>query len=174
MAANIEIKARVSDMAQVQALAELLSDTPRTILNQEDVFFNTPQGRLKLRILSPQVGELIYYTRMNTAGPKRSDYAISRTAEPQVLKAVLAAAWGIRGEVRKRRYLYLVEQTRIHLDDVAGLGTFLELEVVLQPGQSDLAGQVIADDLMRKLEISPADLIDVAYIDLLDLQARSG
>lgn len=101
MAANIEIKARVNDLARLKALAEQLSDAPCTILNQEDIFFNTPQGRLKLRIFAAGRGELIYYMRENSAGPKRSDYAISHTNEPLVLKEVLAAAWGIRGTVKK-------------------------------------------------------------------------
>ena len=36
---------------------------------------------------------------------------------------------GIKGEVKKHRYLVLYEQTRIHIDTVEGLGNFMELEV---------------------------------------------
>ena len=168
MTSNIEIKARVSDPAALLQHAEAISDTPCEVLQQEDIFFNSQQGRLKLRILAPDRGELIYYTRENASGPKRSDYSIFRTGEPATLKAVLAAAWGIRGVVKKVRQLFLAGQTRIHLDDVEGLGTFMELEVVMQPGQCDAEGQAIASDLMIKLGIFKADLIDVAYIDLLD------
>ena len=167
MASNIEIKARVRDLGALQRLAEEISDTPCEVLPQEDIFFTVPQGRLKLRVLAPDRGELIYYTRENTSGPKRSDYSIFRTSDPDPLKVVLAAAWGIRGVVKKVRRLYLAGQTRIHLDDVTGLGAFMELEVVMRPGQSDAEGQAIAADMMAKLDISNADLIDVAYIDLL-------
>jgi adenylate cyclase class IV len=81
---------------------------------------------------------------------------------------VLAAALGVRGEVRKRRELVLVGQTRVHLDVVEGLGTFVELEVVLEAGQSDADGEAVARALLRELGLGEADLLPVAYIDLLE------
>ena len=168
MAANIEIKARVKDFDRLARRAEALSDAPAVTLEQEDTFFNTPGGRLKLRVLAPDHGELIYYTRDDATGPKRSDYLISTTTEPEALKTVLSAAWGIRGVVRKQRLLYKVGNTRIHLDTVEGLGTFMELEVVLTAGQSEQQGFATAVELMARLGIADADLVDVAYIDLLD------
>jgi predicted adenylyl cyclase CyaB len=74
----------------------------------------------------------------------------------------------VRGVVRKRRYLYLVGQTRVHLDEVEGLGEFMELEVVLRPEQSDAEGQAIARDLMTRLGIREEDLLEGAYMDLLE------
>ena len=59
-------------------------------------------------------------------------------------------------------------QTRIHLDDVEQLGTFAELEVVMQEGQTVEDGTSIATDLMQKLDIHQTDLVDGAYIDLLE------
>jgi adenylate cyclase class IV len=59
-------------------------------------------------------------------------------------------------------------QTRIHLDDVEGLGYFMELEVVMRKGQSDAEGQAIAEQLMEKLDIESGDLLDVAYMDMID------
>jgi adenylate cyclase class IV len=70
--------------------------------------------------------------------------------------------------------LYLAGQTRIHLDDVEGLGAFMELEVVMQPRQSDADGQAVVSDLMVKLGITEADLVDVAYIDLLNTPGDGG
>jgi adenylate cyclase class IV len=70
--------------------------------------------------------------------------------------------------VVKTRVLYLVDQTRVHLDSVVGLGDFLELEVVLRPDQSPAEGHAIAADLMRRLEIRDTDLLATAYADMLD------
>jgi predicted adenylyl cyclase CyaB len=127
-----------------------------------------PHGRLKLRVGVPNPAQLIYYERPDQDGPKRSDYQIFETSDPQNLKRVLSRALGIRGIVRKTRYLYLVGQTRIHLDDVDDLGQFMELEVLLRPGQQDAEGQAIAEDLMSRLGIEPADLLEGAYMDLLE------
>jgi len=75
---------------------------------------------------------------------------------------------GVRGVVVKTRHLYLAGQTRIHLDEVAGLGSYMELEVVLRPGQSDAEGQAVAEALMASLGIQPGDLLEGAYMDLLE------
>jgi len=171
---NIEIKARARNFDEIRLRAESLSSTPVETIPQEDIFFNTPpQGRLKLRVLSGDRGQLIYYTRPNQEGPKRSDYHIFFTADPSNLKHVLELAYGIRGIVRKTRYLYLVGQTRVHLDDVDGLGQFMELEVVMREGQSDAEGQSIAEDLMARLGIERSDLLEGAYMDLFESSPES-
>jgi predicted adenylyl cyclase CyaB len=168
MPSNIEIKAHARDFSRLKARAEELSDSPVQALAQEDNFFNTSHGRLKLRVLAGDQGQLIYYTRPDQEGPKRSEYHIAYTSDPESLKRVLALAYGIRGVVRKTRYLYLVGQTRIHLDDVEGLGQFMELEVVMQEGQSDAEGQAIAENLMANLGVERRDLLEGAYMDLLE------
>lgn len=167
MATNIEIKARVTDLESLRKQVEALSDTAGELIPQEDTFFHTPSGRLKLRMMAPDNGQLIYYERSDKAGPKRSDYLISVTHEPESLEAVLSAALGVRGQVRKERWLYWAGHTRIHLDRVEGLGTFIELEVVLQPGQSAEEGRRAAEALMQQLGLQETDLIEGAYIDLL-------
>lgn len=168
MPANIEIKARARDFEGIKSQAEGLSDTPVQIIPQEDIFFNVEKGRLKLRILSPDRAQLIFYTRPDQEGPKRSEYHLTHSSDPVNLKRVLELAYGIRGVVRKTRYLYLVGQTRVHLDDVEGLGRFMELEVVLEEGQSDAEGQKVAEELMTALGVERGDLIDGAYMDLLE------
>jgi predicted adenylyl cyclase CyaB len=168
MPANIEIKARVPDFAGLRQRAAALSDTPVEVIPQEDTFFHSARGRLKLRQLAPDRGQLVYYERSNQQGPKRSNYHIFETGDPAGLKTTLRLALGVRGVVRKTRYLYLVGQTRLHLDDVEGLGKFMELEVVLLPEQSDAEGQAVARDLMARLGVCEQDLLEGAYMDLLE------
>ena len=168
MPVNIEIKARVNDFPALRQRAEKLSDSPCQVIPQEDTFFNCPQGRIKLRELSPQHGQLVFYQREDTAGPKHSDYKIFETDNPADLKLILTQAYGVRGVISKVRYLYMVGQTRIHLDDVLGLGRFMELEVILRPDQTDEQGQAIAEHLMQRLGILQADLIEGAYIDMME------
>jgi adenylate cyclase class IV len=172
MATNIEWKARTYDAKHQGFLAEQLAGTGPKLLDQVDTFFCVPNGRLKLRQFGPGQGELIYYVRRDRAGPKQSDYWISRTAEPDLLRTVLGQALGVRGEVRKRRALYRVDQSRIHVDDVDGLGTFLEVEVVLTSRQDSADGKRIAEDLQKKLKVRNEDLIEEAYLDLLLQQSQ--
>jgi len=174
MPTNVEIKAAVSDLPALRKRVEAISDTPAEVIEQEDTFFAIPRGRLKLRILSPDRGELIFYERSDTLDPKPSHYLISRTSDPPSLRAVLAASLGIVGTVRKRRTLYLMGKTRVHLDEVDGLGTYMELEVVLADDDSAEDGEEIARALMEKLHIDPADLVRGAYVDLINAAKAGG
>ena len=167
MPKNIEIKAKVRNIEVLRSKIEDLYNIKAEKIFQVDTFFNIEKGRLKLRTFSNTKGELIYYLRNNSACPKRSDYFIYKTDNPEELKKLLEISLGIRGVVRKKRLLYLVENTRIHLDEVEELGSFLELEVVLNPEQNENEGKQIAKGFMRKLELDEKDLIDLAYIDLL-------
>jgi predicted adenylyl cyclase CyaB len=164
---NIEIKAKISDWQKLYQLVVALSDAQEEILIQKDIFFPAQNGRLKLRIFRDDYGELIHYQRENTLEAKESNYVIAKTTEPLAMQTALSKALGVVGIVEKKRLLYKTGQTRIHLDQVAGLGNFLELEYVLSPREDiDIAKSLVAD-LMRYLEITSNDLIANAYIDML-------
>lgn len=174
MPRNIEIKASVHNLAEIAARAAPLAHHGPLRILQEDTFFNVPQGRLKLRKFDETHGELIYYEREDTLEPKESFYLRSATTEPDALIGTLQAALGLRGVVRKQRTLYLVGQTRVHLDQVEGLGDFLELEVVLEPAQTLESGVQVAHTLMQALGVPPDSLVPGAYIDLLEAQHGDG
>jgi predicted adenylyl cyclase CyaB len=166
-ATNIEIKARIADFDRFRETAESMSDAEVQVLNQEDFFFSSPHGRLKLRIFNERCGELIHYHRADAADPKASHYRIAPTSDPCAMKSILSQILPVAGIVKKQRWLYHVGQTRIHLDRVDGLGDFVELEVVLRPGQEQGEGVAIAQELMRRLGIVEDQLVKVAYVDLL-------
>jgi len=170
MARNIEIKAHVADLSAVTARAAAIADEGPTEIRQDDTFFACERGRLKLRAFSSEAGELIFYRRTDQEGPKESFYVRTPTSAPDSLREVLALAYGESGRVRKRRTLFMVGRTRIHLDEVEGLGDFLELEVVLQDDEPNDVGVREAESLMKKLHVDPSQLIDVAYVDLLALK----
>ena len=168
MPANIEIKARVVDMQALRRRAAALCDQAPVIIEQLDTFFNIPRGRLKLRTWGTGAGQLIYYERLDERGPKRSDYFVADLAEANGVEEVLSKAYGVRRSVRKRRELFLIRNTRVHLDTVDDLGEFVELEVVLGPGESDRGGEAEARRLMASLGIADADCVTGAYVDLLE------
>ena len=167
MPSNIEIKARLADLPRTSGLVAAISDTAPQTLRQRDTFFRCMTGRLKLREIGTAQAQLIFYSRPDVSGAKQSDYEVTPVAEPELLRGVLARALGMTQTVEKTRVLYLVGQTRVHLDSVDGLGDFLELGVVLRPGQDSAEGQTIAADLMRRLGIHDTDLCSTAYADML-------
>jgi adenylate cyclase class IV len=167
MARNIEIKARAADLSQTEMRARAIADQGPFDLVQDDTFFVCPTGRLKLRELAPDQGALIFYCRPDAPGPKLSEYTIVPTATPALLRALLSEALGVLGRVRKRRRFYLAGQTRIHLDQVEGLGSFVELEVVLDDSQSPAQGEAVVERLLAQLGVGTADLVSGAYIDHL-------
>ena len=172
MSMNVEIKAVARDFEGQQALAaQLTNDGPR-LIRQRDTFFHAPRGRLKLRQFAEGDGELIQYERADERDAKTSNYTVVKTDHPDKLRCALGDALGIRGEVVKRRWLYLVGPTRIHFDQVETLGQFIELEVVMDEGQNVKEGEQAAARLMDTLGIQQSDLIDCAYIDLIERGAK--
>ncbi|KAK3775595.1 hypothetical protein RRG08_020783 [Elysia crispata] len=167
MPRNVEIKAKVSDLISLTTKAKVLSGDDGIYMKQEDTFFNAAHGRLKLRSVQGEKAKLIQYSRPDQSGPKLSDFLITLVEDADGLKKVLASAMGIKGEVKKTRHLIMHDQTRIHIDDVQGLGHFMELEVQLREDQTIGDGEKIAKDIMDKLGIDKGDLIDGAYMDLL-------
>ena len=168
MPRNVEIKARIAGVDALTQVAARLADSGPVVLDQEDTFFSCPNGRLKLRDQFAAGAELIFYQRADASGPKESFYMRVPVADPQAMRELLQQAHGQTGRVRKRRILYLVGRTRIHLDAVEGLGEFLELEVVLRDGESTDEGVLEAGKIMAALGIEPQQLIRGAYVDQLE------
>src|SRR6267143_186312 len=154
MARNIEIKAHVESIEALAPKAAAIADKGPIEIIQDDTFFRCESGRLKLRALPSGEGELSFYLR-------------SPTSAPDTLRESLSQAYGQVGRVQKHRTLFLVGRTRVHLDNVKGLGHFLELEVVLNEGELAEAGIREAQSLMVRLGIESSQLVEGAYIDLL-------
>jgi predicted adenylyl cyclase CyaB len=166
MARNVEIKARLADLDATADRAARLADSTPVTLQQDDTFFLSPLGRLKLRCM-PDGAELIAYRRPDAQGPKLSEYWRSPVPEPDSMREALTQTLGQHGRVRKSRLLFLAGRTRIHLDRVEGLGDFLELEVVLRDGESVADGEAEAARLLQALGVPDTARVSEAYRDLL-------
>ncbi|CAK1554412.1 unnamed protein product [Leptosia nina] len=160
-------------MEGICRLAEELSGGPHKLIKQDDTFYKVRNGRLKLRIYEDSSATLVRYDRSDEGGPKLSDYDLlefstEENGKAMKLDKMLKQCLGERGRVVKDRKLYMVGQTRIHIDSVKNLGDFMELEVVLDESQTLEEGQKIARDLQTKLGVADEDLIECAYMDLLE------
>ena len=162
--ANLEIKARCADLAEARRRAAALATEHVGVDHQVDTYFVTARGRLKLRESSLSGGQLVPYLRPDQAGPKRSDYRVIPVDDPASLKALLAEILGVHRIVDKQREIFLFENVRIHLDRVAGLGSFLELEAVFDGSPAAEAEQQRKVDwLMKELRVAPGELLATSY-----------
>jgi homotetrameric cytidine deaminase len=181
---NVELKARDPDPARTLERALALGAEDRGEFRQRDTYFAGSAGRLKLREheaggspmwdeLIEYSHELIGYTRPDSTEARTSTYMRVPVADVAPLLEALDAAYGTLVTVAKRRHLLLWEGVRIHLDEVDGLGTFLELEAVAEPGSDLTAEHEKVERLRTELAIDEANLIATSYADLL-LETTSG
>ncbi len=158
---NLETKARDAQPARSLELALGVGAEDRGEIEQRDTYFAGTAGRLKLREQTPGESELIQYRRADAAGPRASDFRIVPAADADALREALDAALGTLVVVEKRRRLLLWEGVRIHLDEVEGLGSFIELEAPEEAG----AEVAKVERLRSELEIGAP--IPGSYSDLL-------
>ena len=166
---NLELKARHPNLAAARELVQELGAAQAGVEVQLDTYFRARHGRLKLREIQRQAATLIWYDRADQAKARICQYRLVPIAEPEPLKAALAAALGVRGEVSKRREIFLWHNIRIHLDEVAGLGTFVEFEAVLSPEDDEAIAQERLKHLSDRLGISPGDVMAQSNAELLGL-----
>jgi adenylate cyclase class IV len=164
---NLELKAVDPDPAATRAAALAHGAEEAGVLRQRDTYFHAVQGRLKLREIEGATAELIAYARADRDGPKVSTYRIVPVFDPPALAAALHDVLGTRVVVEKERTLLQWRTVRIHLDRVAHLGSFLELEAVAGPG--GITPEVAkVDELRTVLGIADDRLVATGYADLLE------
>jgi adenylate cyclase class IV len=164
---NIEIKVRIADMNQARAVCTSLGAHPLGTEEQTDRYYATDATRrLKLRTISGRPAELIEYRRPETAGVRASDYSIAPVRDATAGVCLVPSGPPLV-MVHKRREVLLWHNVRIHLDIVDGLGTFLELEAIVDERHDDAACRAQVAELMGALALSESDLIAASYADLV-------
>lgn len=170
MSQNIEIKAFVHDMRDLRERVARLNAEYRGEITQHDTFFRVPVGRLKVRRFKNGEREIIYYIRNSCVGPKKSKYYRLKIGSSLyfALKP-FARVWPKKGNVIKSRELFILGDTRIHLDSVEGLGNYLEFEVMIDSDNSSANdyGKAKANLLLKSLCIPRESLLEDAYIDII-------
>lgn len=164
---NIEIKARAASHRAAREVLTARGARFAGLDHQIDTYFRAPSGRLKLREGNIE-NALIHYERENTSGPKHSKVGLFENAPGSTLKGILEAALGVDVVVDKRREIHFLDNVKIHLDEVVGLGTFVEIEAIDDDGTRPLeALRAQCEELMAAFGIRDEDLLAVSYSDLL-------
>jgi adenylate cyclase class IV len=161
---NLELKCSIGSLAAAEKTAHAIGAEDHGVLVQEDTYFTVPHGRLKIRSHEAGSTELIAYDRPDDEGERWSDYRrIDITSVPGV-KDALSITLGVSCVVKKRRHLFLVRDARIHLDEVEGLGAFLEFEVT---NEERSKAQTLMAQLCASFGVGPGQGIGGSYADLV-------
>ncbi|MDO8434795.1 MAG: class IV adenylate cyclase [Candidatus Binatus sp.] len=163
---NLEAKFRLADLEIARESALSLGYTERATLTQRDTFFRVNRGKLKLREENG-TAVLIYYNRGESGPLMLSNYEIVKVIEPAPMLAMMTAALGTIAVVEKERALLMRDNVRFHLDRVATLGNFGEIEAVIPDGDDPEHSRGAANELLAALAIAAADLIEVSYFEML-------
>jgi predicted adenylyl cyclase CyaB len=164
---NVEFKAKASNLAILEEKLQKLNPQFIGLDHQIDTYFNVLKGRLKLREGNIE-NALIFYERSNEASAKTSTIQLYKHTPDASLKALLVQAHGIKVVVDKRRKIYLVNNVKLHFDEVQGLGTFVEVEAIDEDGS--IGKQILQQQCEQFAElfgVQQQDYVAVSYSDLM-------
>jgi adenylate cyclase, class 2 len=164
---NVEIKALCSEPEFIRNYLLSHNAELKGTDEQTDTYFTVPNGRLKLREGNIE-NNLIYYERTNQAGPKSSHFHLVKVEDAKGLKEVLTKSMGIKVVVKKKREIYYIKNVKFHIDEVPGLGSFVEIEagnILADLSRDELKKQ--CNFYLKEFKISPENLVDVSYSDML-------
>ncbi len=163
---NLEIKVRVDRLEDIRSLLGFAEY--KEVLGQVDTYFLLGDARLKVRE-EGRKNEVIWYARKMIQGTRESVYHV--VTLPLLLvslvKFLLRAVFGIKVVVKKQRELFLYKNTRIHVDTVAGLGSFVELETVVRDETKGDTYSKEHEEVKERLTLRKYQAIPGSYSDLL-------
>jgi adenylate cyclase, class 2 len=162
----VELKARYEDLGKARALLHG-AETLGTI-QQTDTYFALGDRRLKLRAIAGRPdGQLVYYERPDKGGVKESRVLLAHIEDANTVLEILRRSFPVLAEVRKTREIYMLQRVQIHLDDVKGLGRFIEFEKVLETESARPQDREQLESLRRYFQIADEDLMASSYSDLV-------
>lgn len=163
MPTNLELKIRLNNPDKILKTVRAINAEYKGGMNQVDVYYKNSNFRLKLR-LENGTQVLIKYSRNEGTGNRWSDYQLI-SLEKNDARDFLNDIFGEEVVVEKIRKYYLYDNTRIHIDEVKGLGSFLELETLVVKGKKDAEKRF--HQLINLLSLDKKDEIRNSYRDLL-------
>ncbi|MEO0512746.1 MAG: class IV adenylate cyclase [Planctomycetota bacterium] len=168
---NIELKLELRDPKLAADIARHLGGSDWGVLQQTDTYFRTLSGRLKRRETLGWRGgasvEYIEYERPDRAVPRASSFQIY--PEKLFLERFGTLPRQTECVVVKSRHLFVIRGTRIHIDRVESLGTFLEIEVSVV-GKESPAYERLAN-IREQFSLALGQPLAAGYADLVQKAA---
>lgn len=151
---------------------------PLAVRRESDTHFLTRDGAVFLRRTEDGGGNpwLIRCQRLSTPLPWES-VSISVPATDLNLEALLAASFGVRARIDKTRSRHRAHcegvELMVDLDEVDGLGSFVELSADLDGDDAVPQGEAAIRTMVERLGLSGADALPYSYADLAVMMAAS-
>jgi len=164
MAKNLEIKVKIPSFTPFLAILNKKGIKQKEVLHQKDIYYKTGNVRLKLRIENENE-RAIYYSRAEAGGTDRfSDYELLEISSGNG-ESFFNKLFTPEIIVEKERILYIIGDTRIHLDNVKKLGTFLELETVVTRDENSAKEEF--NKIVNWLDLNSYEEYRNSYSDLM-------
>lgn len=167
---EVEIKARVENMKAIRERLLLRHANPSGRVHERDVYYNAPDRDFAatdeaLRLRYTDQGCLLTYK-----GPKVKDYRLKAREELNtgvesgpVIETILVRLGYTRvAEVRKWREYFAYRGASVCLDEVTGLGDFIEIEA--SPGQKD--PEAFVREIAKDLGVEGEPIL-ASYLEML-------
>lgn len=173
---EVELKVRAAHEPTRERLAAL-DATAHGVVRQEDTYYDAPHRAFAetdeaLRVRREQGdGET---TRLTYKGPlvesasKTREERETDIENPDELRAILDALGFVpAATVEKKRETFEYEEYTVVLDDVDGLGEFVEVERAVESESGIERARDGARDLLSTLTLDPDEQIRTSYLELL-------
>lgn len=174
-----EIKIEVEDIEEIERRVISLGGEFIEEILEEDTYFNHPSRDFSetdeaLRIRRNSKGEYsITYKGPKIDGETKSRLELSCDLKNDCIIEILEKLGFERVlTVRKRRRLFKLGEFSLALDRVEGLGSYLEVETIVDEGDFERAKRKLME-LVEKLGLDPRKSIRKSYLELLLERSRS-
>jgi predicted adenylyl cyclase CyaB len=163
MPVNLELKVKLKSFNQIKKLLSKINAEFVGVLKQTDIYYKNKEGLLKLRIENGEQS-IIKYLRDEKKQDRFSNYKVLRFSQGNAAE-FLKSIFKVEAVVNKKRYLYMYDNTRVHLDNVKGLGYFLELETLVVNGKADARKRY--NNIITLLSLDKYEELRKSYRDLI-------
>lgn len=163
MPVNLELKVKAPSFTPIKKILKEIDAKKISLLKQKDVYYKIDNGLLKLRSEGDE-HKLIFYNRNESNKNRWSDFKLLFINDNSAGE-FLSNIFEVEAIVQKKRELYMYDNTRIHLDTVEKLGTFLELETLLIGSKDDAKRRF--KYIKQKLELHHYEELRTSYRNLI-------
>lgn len=158
------------------------------VCQEEDVYYNSVHYNLReydkalriRRITDLNTGKT--WAEFNCKGPKLDQVSVSRTElemcleTPEILEQILEELTflPVPCTVRKTRFTYTRGKITAAVDQVEGLGDYLELEIIGQGVEQRPASLKELEAVMKELGYEQKDTVRISYLSMLLKKEKRG